>query len=928
MKQHRAISYLATFAIVAILSSPPLLAVAAEPSELSSADRDFFEAKVRPILAEHCLSCHSAGKAVESNLRLDGRPGWVKGGDRGPAIKPGDPDGSLLVKAIRHSNPDLKMPPDEKLKPAQIAALEEWVRRGAPDPRVDAARTQEPSAADAAKHWAFQLLMPPKLPDTPAGAAATAVDAFVLDTLRSKQLTLTSPADRRTLIRRAWFDLVGVPPDSADVDSFASDQDPDAFARLVDRLLASPRYGERWGRHWLDVARFADTKDGVLMYGDDRVRPYAYGYRDYVLRAFNTDLPLDRFIHEQLAADLIEPKVSDDRLAALGLLTLGRLFDNNIHDVIDDQIDVVSRGLLGLTVSCARCHNHKFDPIPTADYYSLYGVFASSETPLVSPRLDPEARGGAKFEEQFAANERGLREMLDKQHDLLSETARQRAGDYLVHIATTPADPLETAIFFLSLAPTDLRPPMIGRWRTYVAQRSAAGDAVFAPWNDLMASDEQRVASDTPAVLARWRERGGVNSLVMEALSRATLTSRADIARTYGDLLKRVYDESKVAEAKLSVEQKQLLDVMIAPDSPLFFPKRLTRQYMSRKEKDEFGGKIQQLDKLAVQDPTAPPRAMVLFDAPQSYDPRVFLRGNPSRPGPPVPRQMLGLVAGPNRQPFQRGSGRLELAQAITSKANPLTPRVLANRVWMHHFGEPIVDNPSDFGLRTPRPLFLPLLDHLASSLVRNDWSLKSLHREIMLSDTYRQSSVPSAEALVRDPENRLFSRMNRRRLELEAMRDTMLAVSGRIEHVMYGRPVNTASDPANRRRTVYGLVDRQSVPGFYRAFDFANPDQTIERRSATTVPQQALFVLNSPFMLEQARSLAARSEVATASTIDDKLDVLFRLVLQRSPQADERQSLVEFLAADRATTPRSTLSPLEQSAQVLLLTNELLFID
>lgn len=928
MKRYASIFGLALLVFGAAPTNQSLRSLAAEPTELSAADRDFFEARVRPVLAEHCLSCHAAGKATESNLRLDTRAGWTQGGDRGPSIKPGDPDGSLLIKAIRHNHADLKMPPDGKLKPAQIAALEEWVRRGAPDPRVEVAKSKEPSAADIARHWAFQPLQPPRLPDRLSGIPRTAVDAFVLDALGELQLPLAARADRRSLARRTWFDLAGLPPEWTEVESFAGDDEPDAFARLVDRLLASPRYGERWGRHWLDVARFADTKDGVLMYGDDRVRPYAYAYRDYVIAAFNSDLPLDRFIHEQLAADLIEPKVADNHLAALGFLTLGRLFDNNVHDVIDDQIDVVSRGLLGLTIGCARCHNHKFDPIPTADYYSLYGVFASSEAPLVPPRLDPHARGSAKFEETFTNLERDLNTMLDQQYELLSETARQRAGDYLVQVATTPPDPLETAIFFLSLAPTDLRPPMIGRWRVYVAQRSAAGDPVFGPWNDLLAIDDQRISSDAPAVLTRWRERGGVNRLVLEALSRATLASRGDIARAYGDLLKRTYDESKVAGATVSAEQRQLLDVLVTPESPAYFPKRLTRQYMSRKETDAFGGKIQQLDKLAVQDASAPPRAMVLFDAPRSYDPHVFLRGNPSRLGIAVPRQTPGLVAGAGRRPFQQGSGRLELAQAITASANPLTPRVLANRVWLHHFGEPLADNPSDFGLRTPRPLLLPLLDHLASSLVRDAWSLKVLHREIMLSDTYQQTSAPSAEALARDPENRRFSRMNRRRLELEAMRDTLLAVSGRIEHVLHGRPVNVAGDSTNRRRTVYGLVDRQSVPGFYRAFDFANPDQTIERRSSTTVPQQALFVLNSPFLIEQARSLAARPEVAAAPDATAQLEALFRIVLQRPPEADERQALLEFAAADRTTAPRSTLSPLEQLAQILLLTNELMFVD
>src|SRR5262245_30905077 len=369
------------------------LVLAALPPAARADDPDLFESRVRPVLAERCFKCHSAkaGKA-KGGLRLDARDAVVKGGDTGPAVVPGKPGESLLLQAVRHAG-DLKMPPDGKLPDGQIAALEEWVRRGAPWPADPAGA----AAADPSKaHWAFQPVRRPAVPvlstqysvlSTRSSVPGTPIDAFVVAKLQAAGLSPAPPADGRTLLRRVAYDLTGLPPTPDEVDALLSDKSPDAYEKVVDRLLASPAYGERWGRHWLDVARYADTKDGVLMYGADRLRPYAYTYRDYVIRALNADTPFDRFVHEQLAADLIAPPVEPWRLAALGFLTLGRMFDNNVHDVLDDRIDTTSRGFLGLTVSCARCHDHKYDPIPTADYYSLYGVFASSEAPLELPLI-------------------------------------------------------------------------------------------------------------------------------------------------------------------------------------------------------------------------------------------------------------------------------------------------------------------------------------------------------------------------------------------------------------------------------------------------------------------------------------------------------------------------------------------------------------
>jgi hypothetical protein len=928
------------------------------PASISAGDPsiDFFEQKVRPVLATHCYPCHSAGaKKLKGGLSLDTRSGIRMGGDSGPAVVPGKPKQSLLLKAVSYTDENLRMPPKGKLPEAAIADLQRWITLGAPDPRESPAAAGHPgmSLESARAHWAYQPIRPPSWPQVKDPAwAASPLDLFVLAKLDAHGLTPSPEASRRTLIRRAYYDLIGLPPTAGEVEAFEQDRSPEAFARVVDRLLASPHYGERWGRHWLDVARYADTKDGVLMYGDARIRPYAYTYRDYVIRAFNEDLPYDRFVQEQLAADQIEPKVEPWHLAAMGFLTLGRMFDNNIHDIIDDRIDTVSRGLLGLTVACARCHDHKYDAIPTADYYSLYGVFACSEPPLELPVIDSQDQlpGVADFEKQVGPKRKALQQFLESQYALLSETARQRAGDYLVKVATSKPDPLETAVFFLSLAPEDLRPQITARWRRYLERRAQPIDPVFGPWHDLMSLADADFTSGAKAVIARWQTRpagtkpGQLNPLVRVVLGRAVVANRAEVAQLYGGLLRRVYEVSKQTSVKRETASpptipagwdseafQQLLEIINSPDSPCYFPKGHTWAYMSRGEKDGFGQKQTELDLLAVKSPQAPPRAMVLYDTAEINDPRILVRGNPGQPGERIPRQFLWILAGEERRPFRHGSGRLDLARAITAPDNPLTSRVLVNRVWMHHFGEPLVQTPNDFGTRSSPPFNPELLDYLAWKLQQDGWSLKKLHCEILLSSTYRQSSQDRPACRKIDPENRFWWRANRQRLDLEAMRDTLLALASRLDGKVGGRPVDIVGDPLNRRRTLYGLVDRQSLPALYRAFDFASPDQSAERRPQTTVPQQALFGLNAPFVIEQAMALAARPEVLAESSPERRVGALYRLVLARGPDAQELQSALKFLEAARVglTGPgKSQLTPWQQYAQVLCLTNEVLFLD
>lgn len=900
---------------------------------------DFFERSVRPLLVAKCLECHGDSDP-EAGLRLTSRASVVRGGLSGPAAIEKNPADSLLVQAV-HQRGKLKMPPDGKLGDSEIAALTKWVELGLPWPESQV--IGKPKAEFAItdgdrKHWSFRPVVEPAVPAVKDAAwARTSIDRFVLAAFEAAGIHPAAPADRRTLIRRACQDLIGLPPTWDEVQSFVNDPLPtaEAFEKVVDQLLMSPRYGERWGRHWLDVARFADTKDGVLMYGDDRIRPFAYTYRDYVIRAFNEDTPFDQFVREQLAADLIEPKVEPWRLGAMGFLTLGRMFDNNVHDIIDDQIDTVSRGFLGLTVACARCHDHKYDPVSTADYYSLYGIFASSEAPLELPLAGIPAGGEAtEFEKQYGAKREEIRTFREQQFAELSETARQRVGDYLVHVATTKPDPLETAIFFLSLAPEDLRPPVVARWRRYLDRPEIADDPVFGPWQVLLEGDVKHVNLD-PERVARaksvWESRpagtgaGQINPLVREALGKATLVSRADVGRVYGELLKRIYDEDQsgpvsAVAGPIDESRQQLIELLVGRDSPPYFPKSQTRRYMSRQQTDQFGGKLQELDRMAVKSPHVTPRAMVLNDAESIYDSRIFVRGNPTQPGRRVPRQFIEILAGSERQAFSGGSGRLELAKAIASSQNPLTARVMVNRVWMQHFGEPLVSTPSDFGKRSTLPAHLELLDHLASTFVKEGWSLKKLHRMILRSAAWQQSTT---DQKVYEGERSLVPRPQR--LSFEAMRDTLLANSGRLEQRDGGRPVDI-NDPQSRCRTIYGLVDRQSLPGMFRAFDFASPDQSVERRPRTMVPQQTLFALNSPFVIEQARSLSARSDVVAKETGANRVTVLYRIVYTREPDAEELASCEEFLAAP--PDPGSTLQRWEQLAQILLCSNELMYVD
>ncbi|HTL17561.1 MAG TPA: PSD1 and planctomycete cytochrome C domain-containing protein [Patescibacteria group bacterium] len=919
----------------ALLGVSPALSAPAGPSHLEQLE--FFESKVRPIFAERCYQCHSdKAEKLKAGLRLDRPDLLLKGGKSGPPIVPGEPEASLLIKAVRYTDPHLKMPPKGKrLSPDEVQNLEIWVKMGAPTPSSPPpTNTHTEMAATRANHWAFQPIGKPALPPVQNPSwPQSPIDYFILALLEKKHLAPAPPADRRTLIRRVTYDLTGLPPTPEEVDDFIQDKDANAYQHLVERLLASPHYGERWGRYWLDVARYADTK-GYLAGGEERRYAFSYTYRDYVIAAFNEDKPYDRFITEQLAADLLPLGNNKGPLAALGFLTLGRRFLNNQNDIIDDRIDVVSRGTLALTVSCARCHDHKFDPIPTRDYYSLHGIFASSHEPSELPLLG-ELPDSPQYQDYLRQKEKIQEEIADfkmKQVEKFRSELRGHIGDYL--LGAFEAGKLKQGANLDTFAGEHkLNPLILRRWLDAPRDKP---DPIFGPWLQLAAVED--FSSAAPAVIAKLAAQADFNPAITKALIDNVTNSLEQAARAYTRVFKDVDAEWRALLASTNQNKQtpptQLPDtnrealrlVLYAENGPFNPPSSLIESIEAQPISDGTAPLRNKIEALNWTHPGAPPRAMALVDRPTPANSHVLLRGSPANPAEEVPRRFLEVLSPSNRVPFTNGSGRLELARAITNPDNPLTARVYVNRVWLHHFGEGFVKTPGDFGVRTEEPVHRELLDYLAATFMAHGWSTKELHRLIVMSATYRQSCEASPADQTTDPENNLWSHMNRQRLDFEATRDTLLAVTGKLDPTLGGLPVDIETEPFSIRRTVYGLIDRQNLPGVFRTFDFSNPDTSNQRRFQTTVPQQALFLMNSPFVIEQARRLAQVSQVANAKTNAEKIQALYRLVFQRRPQNAEAILGEKFLSS---TSPQGArLTSLEKYAQVLLLSNELMFVD
>jgi len=911
-----------------------LVLCVAAASPCSAADDaggvEFFEKKVRPVLVENCYSCHSvqAGKK-KSRLALDSKEDVLKGGARGPAIVPGQPDKSRLLAAIRHDG-DLKMPPEKKLPDAVINDIRHWIEIGAPDPRLHAEAVRGIDWKAARQFWSFRPVSKPALPTIRQTTwPKTQVDCFILAGLESAGLRPAAPADKRTLIRRATFDFIGLPPTPEQIDAFLNDDSPRAFERVVNRLLASPHYGERWARHWLDVARYAE--DQAHTFG---VKPNteAFRYRDWVIGALNADMPYDRFVMLQIAADLMEeaPKKGTGPLksqvpspfsegtedyrqrAALGFFGLGAQYykgnDRALADELDDRVDTLARGFLGLTVSCARCHDHKYDPIPTQDYYSLAGIFHSSKL----ANLPLAARDVV---ERFEAGQRQVQEADQRLKDFV-RTEKTRLAE---------AHAGEVAAYLLAA------------WKVRARRQT---DTQFSVAKLAKQDGLNAAALDRCLKLLEPGNKNGKNVAEL-AVCRKTMPKGMvpepgpDVVKAADDLQKRILS---LLANRDKAPPKQPKGNGTGPKddlTPLFFgekgvfavtdkelPNRLAADGKARLE--NLNAELLRMTKLL---PPAPPLAHGIAEG-SPANLRVYLRGDPSKLGETAPRRFLRALAGDDPPRFTKGSGRLELARAIAAKDNPLTARVIVNRIWAWHFGRGIVGTPSNFGNLGERPTHPELLDHLAARFVEKGWSIKWLHREIMLSAVYQLAAHDDPEARQKDPNNRLLWRANRRRLDVESWRDSLLAVAGQLDGT-FGGPRTDLAGAQNHKRTVYGKVSRHELNGLLRLFDFPDANLTSERRTETTVPQQQLFALNSPFFVAQAKALAKRLRTEAP---DDKARVRWAYLLAFGrPAADAETALaLAYLARtdEPAEAARNQLTRWERYAQALLAANEFLYID
>ena len=652
-------------------------------------------------------------------------------------------------------------------------------------------------------------------------------------------------------------------------------------------------------------------------------------------------MPYDKFIVEQLAADQLDLGTNKGPLAGLGFLTLGRQFEN-MHDTIDDRIDVVTRGTMGLSVTCARCHDHKYDPISTRDYYALHGVFASSVAPNELPVLgmSPDAKAYADYLAKRKPLQEKWETFIRKQEADVLKQHRQLTAQYLL-LSREPSKVAELDKEAFALSDRKILRTGAPRWLKALEKLNPKTDPIFAPWFAFAALPPVEFAERAKAVSANIADSNGqsLNPLVARAFAGEPPTSLKVVAERYGkpfDDIDNQWQEtvrSDTGSQKLpDADREALLQVFYGKDGSGYLPPELTPSLYDVAAIMQLGPLQEQITRLDGSHPGAPLRAMALVDSPRPMNSRVFIRGNPNRLGEEVPRQFLTILAGDKPQPFSRGSGRLELARAIASPDNPLTARVMVNRVWLHHFGAGLVTTPDDFGLRSDPPSHPELLDYLAGRFVQDGWSLKKLHRLLMLSHVYQLKSDDGLRHEKLDPDNRLLAKANRRRLDLESTRDTLLFVAGNLDSSFGGRPVDLFKPREGNypnRRTVYGSIDRNDVSAVFRAFDFANPDITTAQRDTTTVPQQALFFLNSPFVMEQARKLVSRPAF---QRLEEKKRVrdLYQRLYQRDPSANEIQLGLRFLRSEPASLgPKEQhLTAWERYAQVLLMSNEQLFVD
>ena len=1068
---------------------------------------EFFEKEVRPILVERCLSCHDDTK--KGGLKLTSLANVQKGGDTGPAAVAGKPDDSAMILAIRHTD-TRRMPPKQKLPDREIEILTRWVAMGMPWPdhgtKVITRDTKFQITDEQRKFWAFQpvkVVAPPELKDQTWSRSA--LDRYVLASLEAKGLRPAQPADKRTLLRRATFDLTGLPPTPEEVEAFLKDDSPEAFAKVVDRLLASPAYGERWGRHWLDVVRYADSFDsrGIGSEGDIA---YAWRYRDWVVDAFNRDLPYNQFVRDQIAGDLVPAKngLNRDGIIATGFLAIGNWGGGDadkeklLTDIADDQVDAVSRTFMGLTMACARCHDHKFDPLSTADYYGMAGIFFSTH---ILPNVGPKTNGPpmlqipletpeqvaarATYQQRVADAEKELKTATEKHYRAFAEAQRQHTAQYLLAAweYRHPADKQTPSLADFAKS-KQLDAYALRQWLDYLgggdyqlmkkAVRDVGGFKGVHAWrgepdcpNALVNTTDKETAIVTfklppksvavhpgpnNGVVVAWRSpvagtiriSGGVSDAdaacgdgiawILDHRAGGTLTELASGDFPNGGAQR--FDKSKGAERlkTIAVQVDERIELLVLPKkdytcdttvvdltiavvdgdktwnlagdlvadplvdgkgnphadkygnagvwqfldmadskrdkkasnpalaawertaaevaagkrnhqalvevanevqktftaadatSPFWIKQREDEQYLPEAARADLAKRAADLDALKKNPPAPPALANGAQDggvpgSPHAglHDVRIHHRGRYDKLGEVVPRRFPEILAGDKQTSITSGSGRLQLAEWLTQEQHPLTARVLVNRVWQYHFGEGIVRTPSNFGKLGERPSHPELLDYLADQFVRSGWSIKALHRHIMLSATYQQASDADDATRKADPDNRLFGRMNRRRLEAEAVRDNLLAVAGRLDLKRGGPAVREFNTP---RRTLYIMTVRSDRSGFGPLFDSADSTAPVDRRTISTVAPQALFLLNHPFALEQTKALAKRIQ-SEAKEDEERIGRVYQLLYGRPPLPEETRIGLTFLQRKKEKE-----RAWEEYCHVLVCANEFIYVD
>lgn len=933
--------------------------------------QQFFESKIRPVLVKHCYECHSAeSKEIKGSLRVDFAKGLLDGGDSGPSVVAGKPEESLLLEALRYES--FEMPPAGRLPKNVIQDFEHWIKTGAYDPRNEApaaAPSKAPRKIDleeGRKFWAFQPVTktaPPKVAhkDWPQSE----IDAYILAKLEAAELSPAPDADRRTLIRRLYFDLIGLPPSPQEVEEFLNDDSPKAWERLVDRLLQSKEFGVHWGRHWLDVARYADSNGGDF----NATFHNAWKYRDYVIDSYNRDKPFDQFIKEQIAGDLL-PSETDEQKAeqtiATGFLMIGAKMLSErdkmklTMDVVDEQINTVGQAFLGMTLGCARCHDHKFDPIPTADYYAMAGIFQSTETlkgesqQYVSTwprRTLPTSKEHIAAVEEYEAQTKELKLAISQakknQSQLEKRLAKIKAGER--SLLVDDVDAKKTGVWKESTySPTFVGAGYVHddnaekgeKWIEYTIKipRSATYDV------QLSYTPGGGRANNVPVSI---KHTGGEEEVTLNQQNKPPIDGLfASVGRFSFDQKQpavitidtRGTDGHVIADAVRLIEldkNGKPLQSEVSADNPELKQAQAALE-KAKAQQEQLANQLKTLEQNA---PAPLPKAIAVTEAPQVEDCAICIRGEHQNRGEKVPRGVLQVATWGEVPQFPaEESGRKELAEWIAHPQNPLTARVYVNRLWHHLLGQGLVPSVDNFGKLGDRPSHPELLDRLAADFVENGWSTKRTIRQIVLSRTYRQSSRHDETAWNADPGNRLLWRANRKRLPAESIRDAMLEISGNLILSPGGSPVeglgtlvtqNTA-DPSQYEstssafRSAYLPIIRSELPPMLVVFDFADPDLVTGRRAVTNVPAQALLLLNSPFVIEQAQAAADRVQNLADSDEPAKLiEQTYELVLSRQPTEAELQRAEVFLQSAKTEEAKTAPAPLAQLIHTLFASSE-----